>query len=68
MLYGSRMKKLDKKTLSLSTQTVRNLRADDLASAAGGLPAATINYSICWSCGRGCQHASTLPGAGCSDF
>jgi hypothetical protein len=66
------MKKINKKTLSLSTETLRSLRSDELGGAAGGLPVSqTVAYSICWSCGtqgaaRGCcEHASSIPGAGC---
>jgi hypothetical protein len=55
------MKKISKKPLSLSAETLRQLRGDDLAHADGGVVTITVQYSFCWTCGRaGCDTTSVL--------
>ena len=60
------MKKDNKKTLSLSTQTLRNLQADELVHASGALRAITVQWSTCFTCGRDtCSQTASMVISGC---
>jgi hypothetical protein len=62
-LLASMTKKTGPRNLKLSTTTIANLSAKDLASVGGALPRNTANMSVCWE--QCCKSDYCSGSAGC---